>query len=70
MIDKKYMDRYAKLLLKFGVAFQKGQKLVLEIPAEAKELAESIQKEAAERGARIQRMRHFFCGIRLRLKQK
>lgn len=52
MIDKKYMDRYAKLLLKFGVAFQKGQKLVLEIPAEAKELAESIQKEAAERGAR------------------
>ena len=39
MIDKKYMDRYAKLLLKFGVAFQKGQKLVLEIPAEAKELA-------------------------------
>ena len=39
-----YYASYARLLLSFGLAFRPGQKLLVEIPAEAAALAESLNR--------------------------
>lgn len=46
-----YYTSYARLLLSFGLAFRPGQKLLVEIPAEAAALAERIEEEARRAGA-------------------
>ena len=46
-----YYTSYARLLLSFGLAFRSGQKLLVEIPAEAAALAERIEEEAKRAGA-------------------
>ena len=46
-----YYTSYARLLLSFGLAFRPGQKLLVELPAEAAALAERIEEEARRAGA-------------------
>lgn len=46
-----YYTSYARLLLSFGLAFRPGQKLLVELPAEAGALAERIEEEARRAGA-------------------
>ena len=63
-----YYASYARLLLSFGLAFRPGQKLLVEIPAEAAALAESLNRflghgrpGGADRGGG-QTRRRFLCG--------
>lgn len=49
--DSIYLERYADLLLRFGVKLEKGQVLLLELPQEQVEFAEAIRKVALMMGA-------------------
>lgn len=51
MDHRTYYPQFAHLLLRFGLAFRPGQKLLLEIPGEASELAECIAAAAEDAGA-------------------
>lgn len=50
-IDSIYLEQYADLLLRFGVNLERGQSLLLELPQEHKEFAETIRKTARMMGA-------------------
>ncbi len=51
MADKGIIEKYAALLVRFGVALKKGQRLVVEIPSGQRLLAEAITASAKRLGA-------------------
>lgn len=45
------IEKYASLLLRFGVALKRGQKLVVELPADQNQLAQKLDSCARKMGA-------------------